>query len=264
LQEGEKSRALPVDAYRATRVRAAMWLSPRTRLYERDWASPSPRCARTVAFRDAWLRKDAANVAVDGIEAKVFCRRAFRDRPEWVEARNVETLEIEDPATLAIIVRTRRRNSRAPRYRASARPQGSIHGQRWLGLLEMIPNPPPLFDSESEVAAVTFGPGEEPDVVLDRFVRDLCSKGYDAVGLMQRRTANSVPRRSLLRILPFCPTALQVPGAKSGPLSRRATLALAPPFVQKVCGEAYTESPISSHSVASVRGRPPEPGLLMS
>ena len=55
---------------------------------------------------------------------------------EQVEARNVKTLEIEDPATQAIIVRARRRNSWAPRYRASARPHGSIHGQRWLGLLE--------------------------------------------------------------------------------------------------------------------------------
>lgn len=48
--------------------------------------------------------------------------------------------------------------------------------------------PRPLVDSESDVAALVYGRGgEQPDLVIDRFVRDLRREGYDAVGLMQRR-----------------------------------------------------------------------------
>ncbi|MEP9349202.1 DUF2478 domain-containing protein [Xanthobacter sp. KR7-225] len=43
----------------------------------------------------------------------------------------------------------------------------------------------PLFDAESDVAALVFAPGEAPDAVLSTFAADLGARGFDAVGVIQ-------------------------------------------------------------------------------
>ncbi len=45
---------------------------------------------------------------------------------------------------------------------------------------------PPVFDDHSEVAAVVYGGGEDPDALLAAFLRDLHRQGFDAVGIVQR------------------------------------------------------------------------------
>lgn len=42
-----------------------------------------------------------------------------------------------------------------------------------------------MFDSQSDVAAVVFGPADDPDQVLKGFVEDLRGAGYRAAGLVQ-------------------------------------------------------------------------------
>ncbi|PGH57546.1 hypothetical protein CRT60_11745 [Azospirillum palustre] len=47
-------------------------------------------------------------------------------------------------------------------------------------------NPPFTFDDRSDVAALVYRAGENPDGVLAGFLRDLHGQGFDAVGLLQR------------------------------------------------------------------------------
>lgn len=45
----------------------------------------------------------------------------------------------------------------------------------------------PRLDSESEVAAVVYGPTDDPDHLLWRFAHDQRAFGYDVVGVLQHR-----------------------------------------------------------------------------
>ncbi|MFG1359130.1 DUF2478 domain-containing protein [Xanthobacter pseudotagetidis] len=59
----------------------------------------------------------------------------------------------------------------------------------------------PLFDAESDVAALVYGRDEAPDAILTAFARDLGARGVDAVGVVQgRRTARG--RASGLMLIP--------------------------------------------------------------
>lgn len=52
----------------------------------------------------------------------------------------------------------------------------------------------PLFDAESDVAALVYTPDEAPDAILTAFARDLGARGFDAVGVIQgRKTARGRP-----------------------------------------------------------------------
>ena len=47
----------------------------------------------------------------------------------------------------------------------------------------------PELHSECDVAALVYGPQDDPDAILEAFVTDLRRQGFDAVGLLQRRKA---------------------------------------------------------------------------
>lgn len=48
----------------------------------------------------------------------------------------------------------------------------------------------PKFDGECDVAAMVYGLAEDPDAILEDFVRRLMRRGFDAVGVVQRRSAS--------------------------------------------------------------------------
>jgi hypothetical protein len=46
----------------------------------------------------------------------------------------------------------------------------------------------PRLHAECDVAALVYGATDDPDAILLAFIRDLRARGFDAVGLLQRRT----------------------------------------------------------------------------
>ena len=48
----------------------------------------------------------------------------------------------------------------------------------------------PQFFAENDVAAVRYGPSDDPDAVLDGFLRRRLGEGHDALGILQRTVAN--------------------------------------------------------------------------
>ncbi|BAI76255.1 hypothetical protein AZL_d04290 (plasmid) [Azospirillum sp. B510] len=50
----------------------------------------------------------------------------------------------------------------------------------------------PLFDDRSDVAALVYGGGDDPDSLLSAFLLDLQAQGFDAVGVVQVRPDASV------------------------------------------------------------------------
>lgn len=53
-------------------------------------------------------------------------------------------------------------------------------------------NPRDLFAADSDVAALVYRPGDDPDAVLGAFMVDLLADGFDPVGLLQRRNGSLV------------------------------------------------------------------------
>ncbi|WP_237152441.1 DUF2478 domain-containing protein [Oryzibacter oryziterrae] len=51
----------------------------------------------------------------------------------------------------------------------------------------------PLFSSETDIAAVVYQPGDDPDGLLAHFARLRLGEGYDVLGLLQRRRDRSSP-----------------------------------------------------------------------
>ena len=49
-----------------------------------------------------------------------------------------------------------------------------------------------LFAADSDVAALVYNRGDDPDTVLAAFAADLAAQGLDVVGLLQRRRHNAV------------------------------------------------------------------------
>jgi len=47
--------------------------------------------------------------------------------------------------------------------------------------------PQDLFAAESDVAALVYARGDDPDALLGSFATNLVARGYDPVGLLQRR-----------------------------------------------------------------------------
>jgi len=45
----------------------------------------------------------------------------------------------------------------------------------------------PRFDGECDVAAMVYRPTDDPDAVLEEFIRRLGRRGFDALGVVQRR-----------------------------------------------------------------------------
>ncbi|MBN8938978.1 MAG: DUF2478 domain-containing protein [Rhizobiales bacterium] len=45
----------------------------------------------------------------------------------------------------------------------------------------------PEFHGDCDVAAMVYGPGDDPDLVLRGFIRHLLGQGFDALGVVQRR-----------------------------------------------------------------------------
>ena len=54
---------------------------------------------------------------------------------------------------------------------------------------ELIQPIQPEFHAECDVAAVVYGAGDDPDAVLASFIHDLRAQGFDAAGLLQRRSS---------------------------------------------------------------------------
>jgi hypothetical protein len=52
--------------------------------------------------------------------------------------------------------------------------------------------PQDLFAADSDVAALVYRPGDDPDAVLDAFVASLVADGFDPIGLLQRRNGPAV------------------------------------------------------------------------
>ena len=52
----------------------------------------------------------------------------------------------------------------------------------------------PQFFAENDVAAVRYGPADNPDAVLDEFLRRRLGEGHDALGVLQRRVAHAPSR----------------------------------------------------------------------
>ena len=54
-----------------------------------------------------------------------------------------------------------------------------------------------MFDSHSDVAAVVYGPDDDPDTLLRGFAEDLRESGYRAAGLIQLGRTNSAAQDRL-------------------------------------------------------------------
>jgi hypothetical protein len=54
-----------------------------------------------------------------------------------------------------------------------------------------------MFDSQADIAAVVYGPGEDPDRLLRRFASDLQGSGYRVVGLVQAGPTRGVAQEHL-------------------------------------------------------------------
>jgi len=52
-----------------------------------------------------------------------------------------------------------------------------------------------MFDSQADIAAVVYGPGEDPDRLLCAFADDLPRSGYRIVGLVQDRHVGGIGER---------------------------------------------------------------------
>ncbi len=52
----------------------------------------------------------------------------------------------------------------------------------------------PQFFAENDVAAVRYGPDDDPDSVLDEFLRRRLGEGHDALGILQHRVADAPAR----------------------------------------------------------------------
>src|SRR5271163_3625491 len=58
-----------------------------------------------------------------------------------------------------------------------------------------------MFDSQCDLAALVYEPGQDPDRILSEFAADLNASGYRAVGLVQSgRHCADVPNVSALLI----------------------------------------------------------------
>ena len=82
------------------------------------------------------------------------------------------------------------------------------------------------FDSESDVAALVYGPDDQPDELLAAFAADLVARGFDAVGFVQRRSASpswSRPCPELICIPTGASMGFIQPGAGDSPFGDRAT-----------------------------------------
>lgn len=74
---------------------------------------------------------------------------------------------------------------------------------------------PQLF-AENDVAAVRYGPADNPDALLEDFLRRRLGEGYDALGILQRHVADApfrnravsfelAPKEEWPAIEPLCP-----------------------------------------------------------
>ena len=52
--------------------------------------------------------------------------------------------------------------------------------------------PQDLFAADSDVAALVYSPGDDPDALLHSFATNLIAGGFDPVGLLQRRRGTRV------------------------------------------------------------------------
>ena len=50
-----------------------------------------------------------------------------------------------------------------------------------------IAKPRDLFAADSDVAALVYARGDDPDAVLEAFLSNLAVGGFNAVGLLQRK-----------------------------------------------------------------------------
>jgi hypothetical protein len=62
------------------------------------------------------------------------------------------------------------------------------------------------FDSDSEVAAMVYGPGDDPDTLLREFATRLLAQGCDVVGVLQSRNRLTPDQRGPAKfiMLPEC------------------------------------------------------------
>jgi hypothetical protein len=51
----------------------------------------------------------------------------------------------------------------------------------------------PLFSCETDIAALVYQPGDDPDGLLSHFARTRLAEGYDVLGLLQRRRSVGCP-----------------------------------------------------------------------
>jgi hypothetical protein len=57
-----------------------------------------------------------------------------------------------------------------------------------------------MFDSQCELAALVYEPGQDPDRVLREFAADLAGRGYRAVGLVQTGRCLDAPKLSAMLV----------------------------------------------------------------
>jgi hypothetical protein len=53
-----------------------------------------------------------------------------------------------------------------------------------------------MFDSQADIAAVVYGPDDDPDDLLRAFAENLCGSGYRAVGLIQTSRKSAMSTRA--------------------------------------------------------------------
>ena len=58
-----------------------------------------------------------------------------------------------------------------------------------------------MFDSQADIAAVAYGPGEDPDGLLRGFAESLSRSGYRAVGLIQASRRSAVAPEALSAVM---------------------------------------------------------------
>ena len=68
-----------------------------------------------------------------------------------------------------------------------------------------------MFDSQADVAAVVYGPHDDPDGLLRGFAEHVCRSGYRAVGLIQasRRSAAAPPALSAVTLPARTPVSIR-------------------------------------------------------